>query len=242
LSHRRQPGGILIRRRSIVLCSLLISIPALAQQQDPEDDKRLGVWLDQGISVGLSPYRSLEFEAHERFDNEATQLYDYFFQGGMAFRLLPWLTVLPMYRYERYPLDSTTSYENRLLVDVSINTARVTWRPNLRIRTEGRFPGNRVASARVRLRPGIDFRVPLRISRPPVVGISNEFFIVPGVNSFSSGGSFNQNRFQAGVRLFISDSVSIRPYFLLQSVNRPTGWESNGVIGVSVGLKAGRVK
>ena len=231
----------MIRCRSVVLCSLLtVALAPAQQQEDPEDDKRLGLWLDQGVSVGLSPSRSLQFEVHERFDDEATQLYDYFFQGGMAFRLLPWLTVLPMYRYERYPLDSTTSHENRFLVDTSISTARGPWRPNLRIRTEERFPENRVASARVRLRSGIEYRLPLRMNHPSAIGVSDEFFIVPGVNSFSSGGAFTQNRFQVGVRLPISDSVSIRPYFLLQSVNRPSGWETSGIIGISFGLKAGQ--
>jgi hypothetical protein len=229
-----------LRCCGFLLCVCLLVVPVSAQQQeDPEDDKRLGVWLDQGVSAGLSPSRSLEFEVHERFDNEASDLYEYFFQGGMAFRLRPWLTLLPMYRYQRYPKDSTTAYENRLLLDTTLSTARGRWRPNLRIRTEGRFPQNRVASARVRLRPGIDYRLPLRMTRPPIVGISNEFFFVPGTNSFSSGGTFTQNRFQVGVRLAVSDSVSIRPYFLLQSVNRPTGWETNGIIGVSFGFRLG---
>lgn len=230
----------MIRWSGFALCAGLLVVPVLAQQQeDPEDDKRLGLWLDQGVSAGLSPSRSLEFEVHERFDNEASDLYEYFFQGGMAFRLRSWLTLMPMYRYQRYPKDSTTSYENRLLLDATLSTARGRWRPGLRIRTEGRFPQNRVASARVRLRPGIEYRLPLRMTRPPVAGLSNEFFLVPGTNSFSSGGTFTQNRFQVGVRLPISDSVSIRPYVLLQSVNRPTGWETDGIIGISFGFKLG---
>jgi len=103
--------------------------------------------------------------------------------------------------------------------------------------TEGRFPENRVASARLRFRPGIDYTLPLRMARPPVVVASNEFFIVPGTNSFASGGSFTQNRFQAGIRLPMANSFSIRPYFMLQSVNRPTGWETNSIIGLSLGFK-----
>lgn len=231
----------MIRWSSALLCFCLLVVPADAQQhEDPEDDKRLGLWLDQGISAGLTPNRSLEFEVHERFDNEASNLYEYFFQGGMAFRVRPWLTLTPMYRYQRYPLDSVTRYENRLLLDSTLSPGRGSWRPNLRVRTEGRFPENRVASARFRFRPGIDYKLPLRMTRPPIAGISNEFFVVPGTNSFSSGGAFTQNRFQAGIRLPVSNSVSVRPYFMLQSVNRPTGWETNGIIGVSLGLRMGR--
>jgi hypothetical protein len=62
--------------------------------------------------------------------------------------------------------------------------------------TEGRFPQNRLASARFRFRPGIDCTLPLRMTRPPVLVVSNEFFIVPGTNSFASGG-----RFTPGIRL-----------------------------------------
>ncbi len=36
-----------------------------------------------------------------------------------------------------------------------------------------------------------------------------------GPNSFANGGSYTQNRFQAGVRLPIADSFSMRTYYLL---------------------------
>jgi hypothetical protein len=118
-----------------------------------------------------------------------------------------------------------------------MSTSRGAWRPNLRTVVEGRFPDNRVASARFRFRPGVDYTLPLRMKRRPVLVVSNEFFIVPGTNSFAAGGSFTQNRFQVGVRLPITDSFSVRPYYLLQSVNLPTGWETNEIIGISVAAK-----
>jgi hypothetical protein len=96
---------------------------------------------------------------------------------------------------------------------------------------------NRVASARFRFRPGVDYTLPLRMKRRPVLVVSNEFFVVPGTNSFVAGGSFTQNRFQMRVRLPITDSFSVRPYYLLQSVNLPTGWETNGSIGILVAAK-----
>ena len=67
--------------------------------------------------------------------------------------------------------------------------------------------------------------------------VSNEFFVVPGTNSFAAGGSFTQNRFQVGVRLPITASLSIRPYYLLQSVNLPQGWETNEIVGISMAIK-----
>ena len=224
-----------------VLCCCLLAIPATTQpllpQQDPEDERRLGLWFDQAISVGLPESRSLEFEFHQRLDEGASNLFEYFFQGGMAFRLRPWLTLIPIYRYQRYPGDSFTSYENRLLLNTTLSTPLGRWRPILRTLTEGRFPQNRIASARVRLRPGIEYTLPLRMTRPPVVVVNNEFFIVLGKNSFASGSDFTQNRFQAGIRLPITDSFAIRPYYLRQWVHPPAGWDSNGVIGLSLALK-----
>jgi hypothetical protein len=102
---------------------------------------------------------------------------------------------------------------------------------------EGRFPDNRPASARFRLRPGVDYTLPVRMKRRPVLVVSDEFFVVPGTNSFAAGGSFTQNRFQLGVRLPITDSFSIRPYYLVQSVNLPTGWETNQIIGISTAIR-----
>ena len=224
---------------AVLLGCCLLTVPALAQQpqQDPEDDRRLGLWLDQSISVGLSSNNSLQFDFSQRFDQGASNLYDYFFQGGFAFRPRPWLTVIPIYRYQRYPIGATTSYENRLQLNLTLSTARGRWLPNFRTIIEERFPENREASARLRFRPGIEYTLPLRMTRPPAVGVSNEFFIVPGPNSYPSGSSFTQNRFQVGIRLPMANSFSIRPYYLLQSVDLPTGWKTNGILGLSLGFK-----
>jgi hypothetical protein len=236
----RMPNNI---GRAIVLAALFCCVmtgQVRAQQQppeDPEDVKKLGLWLDQGISTGLTPSKSLEIEFYERYDEVISNLYEYFVQGGVAFRVRPWLTVTPLYRYQRFPGNPTIAYENRLLLNVTMSTSRGAWRPNLRTIVEGRFPDNRVASARFRFRPGVDYTLPFRMKQRPVLVVSDEFFIVPGTNSFAAGGSFTQNRFQVGVRLPITDSFSVRPFYLLQSVNLPTGWETNEIIGISVTAK-----
>jgi Protein of unknown function (DUF2490) len=239
--RNRSPRNRCVLFLATVLFCNGLAILARAQQQpapeDPEDEKQVGLWLDQGISADLSPDKSLEFEFHERFDEGASNLFEYFFQGGVAFRLRPWLTVIPIYRYQRFPANPTIAYENRLQLNLTLSTSRGPWRPNLRTLIEGRFPDNRHASARLRFRPGVEYTLPLRMKRRPVLVVSNEFFVVPGDNSFAAGGSHTQNRFQAGVRLPIADSVSIRPYYLLQSVNLPAGWDTNQIIGISLALK-----
>ena len=229
-------GGVLALA---VLYCCTVTGQAGAQQppEDPEDDKKLGLWLDQGISTGLTPSKSLEIEFHERHDEVISNFYEYFVQGGVAFRVRQWLTVTPLYRYQRFPGNPAVAYENRLLLNVTMSILRGAWRPNLRTMVEGRFPDNRTASARFRVRPGVDYTLPLRIKRRPVLVVSNEFFFVPGTNSFAAGGSFTQNRLQVGVRLPITDSFSIRPYYLLQSVNLPAGWETNEIIGFSLAIK-----
>ena len=238
---RRNPW--LLFMGMVLLCAGL-AVPVRAQQQqppeDPEDEKQVGLWLDQGISADLTPDKSLEFEVHERFDEGASNLFEYFFQGGAAFRLFPWLTVTPIYRYQRFPANPTIAYENRLLLNLTFAISRGPWRPNFRTLFEGRFPDVRPVSARVRLRPGVDYRLPLTMKRPPVLVVSNEFFFVPGDNSFAAGGAFTQSRFQVGVRLPISDSFSIRPYYLLQSLNLPAGWDTNQIVGISLAIKVVR--
>jgi len=223
-----------------LLCSCMLAVPSRAQQQgpeDPEDDKQLGLWLDQGLSTGLSANKSLDVEFHERFDEGASNLYEYFVQAGVAFRLQPWLTVSPVYRYQRFPSNPAIAYENRILLNLTLSTPRGPWRYNLRTLVEGRFPDDRPSSARMRFRPGVDYTLPLLMTRRPVLIVSNEFFVVPGSNSFANGGHYTQNRFQIGVRLPVTDSFSVRPYYLLQSVNLPTGWDTNEIVGISVGFK-----
>ncbi len=229
---------------ALISCCIL-TVPARAQQQqepeDPENEKQIGLWLDQGTSVSLSANKSLEVEFHERFDEGASNLYEYFAQGGVAFRLRPWFTLIPIYRYQRYPGNPTIAYENRLQLNLTLSTSRGRWGYNLRTLIEGRFPDNRPASARLRFRPGVEYSLPLRMTRPPALVVSNEFFVVPGYNPFANGGgSYTQNRFQVGVRFSIADSFSVRPYFLLQSVNLPDGWETNEIVGISLAFKVPR--
>jgi len=227
-----------------VFCGCVLAVPARAQQtqepEDPEDEKQIGLWIDQGVSIDLSTNKSLDIEFHERFDDGASNFYEYFVQGGVAFRLRPWFTLIPIYRYQRFPGNPTTDYENRVQLNLTLGISRGSWRPTLRTLIEGRFPDNRPSSARIRFRPGVEYTLPLRMARRPVLIASNEFFIVPGSNSFSSGGNYTQNRVQVGVRLPISDSVSARPYYLLQSVNLPTGWDTNQIVGVSLAFKIRR--
>jgi hypothetical protein len=207
------------------------------QVEDPEDDKQFGLWLDQGISYPFSTDTSLEVEFHERFDERVSNFYEYFVQSGIAFRPTSWLMILPSYRYQRFPGNSAVQFENRLLLNLTVATSRGPWRPNLRTLIEGRIPDNRPASARLRFRPGVEYTLPFGGKRRPVVVVNNEFFYVPGENSFIAGGTYTPNRFQAGVRLPLTPLVSVRPYYMLQSVDLPAGWETNEILGISMGFK-----
>jgi hypothetical protein len=237
------------KRRTVfvlaILCCCVLALPAKAQQQqlpeDPEDEKQVGLWLDQGISSSLSANKSLEVEFHERFDEGASNLFEYFVQGGVAFRLRPWLTLIPFYRYQRFPGNPATTYENRLQLSLTLSTSRGPWQYNLRTLIEGRFPDDRPASARLRFRPGVDYTLPLHTTRRPVLVVSNEFFIVPANNPYANGGSsYTQNRFQVGVRLPIVDSFSVRPYYQLQSVNLSPAWDTNQIVGISLAYRVPR--
>jgi hypothetical protein len=227
-----------------LLCSCAAAVMAQQSQQkpdDPEDEKGIGLWLDQGISAGLWQNKSLEVELHERFDEGASNLFEYFVQAGVAFRPRSWLTLIPIYRYQRFPGNPSITYENRLQFNITLSKARGPWRYNLRTLVEGRFPDDRQASARLRFRPGVDYTLPLPTTWRPTIVVNNEFFLVPWYNPFANGGSsYTQNRFQAGLRLPISDSISVRPYYMLQSVNLPAGWETNEIVGISLALKIQR--
>jgi hypothetical protein len=215
-----------------------MAVSVRAQQvEDPEDDKEVGLWLDQGVSYPFTTSTSLEVEFHERYDERVSRFYEYFVQSGIAFRPTSWLTVLPSYRYQRFPGNSAVAYENRLLLNLTAAKSRGPWRPNFRTLIEGRFPDNRSAFARLRFRPGVEYTLPVRAARRPVLVVSNEFFYVPGENSFIAGGTFTQNRFQIGVRLPVTPIFSVRPYYMLQSVDLPASWDTNQIFGLSMAFR-----
>jgi hypothetical protein len=70
-----------------------------------------------------------------------------------------------------------------------------------------------------------------------VLIVNDEFFLVPGTNSFAAGGAFTQNRFQVGARLHIKTWYAVRPYYMVQTVNLPAGWETNEIFGLSMAFK-----
>ena len=223
-----------------MLC-VALSHAVRAQQpqppEDPEDEKRFGLWLDQGVSSPFSPNKSLEVEFHERFDEAVSNFYEYFVQAGPAFRLLPILSIMPAYRYQRFPGNASLEYENRILLNITLSKSKGPLRPNLRTLIEGRFPEGRVASARFRFRPGLDYPLPLRSTWRPVLIVNDELFFVPGTNSFAAGGAFTQDRFQIGARLPVKPWLAIRPYYMLQFVNLPAGWDTNEILGISMAFK-----
>jgi len=227
------------RRLVLALCFCALVVVARGQQQlpeDPDDEKRFGLWLNQEVSAGLWKNKTLEADFQQKFDEGASNLFEYHFQGGMSFRVRPWFTVLPAYRYQR----TTDAYENRLLLNLTLSRPEGTWRPNFRTRIEGRIPSDRWASGRLRFRPGIDYVVPVRTAHRPTLSATNEFFLVPWDNPYSSGGEYTQNRVQFAVRLPITKTLSVRPSYMLQSQNEPSGWNTNEVIGISVAYKIPR--
>ena len=113
---------------------------ATTAARDPEDDKQLGLWLDQGISTDLSANKSLDVEFHERFDEGASNLYEYFVQGGVAFRVRPWITLIPIYRYQRFPGNPNIAYENRLQFNATLSKSWGSWQPTLRTLSRDGFP------------------------------------------------------------------------------------------------------
>ena len=235
-------------RRIIFVLALLgscfVAAAGRAQQQplpeDPENEKQIGLWLDQGISTGLSPGTSLEIEFYERFDEGASNLFEYFVQGGVAFRLRPWLTLIPIYRYQRYPGNPVITYENRLQLNLTLSTSRGPWKPILRTLIEGRFPDDRPASARLRFRPGIEYTLPLRRAWRPVVVVNNEFYRPLDQPLRQRRQQLYPKPIQIGVRIPIATSFSVRPYYMLQSVNLPPGWDTNQIVGVSLAFKIPR--
>jgi hypothetical protein len=82
--------GRMTKRRIVCVltacCFLAVSARAQQQQrpEDPEDEKQIGLWLDQGISTGLSSNKSLDIEFHERFDEGASNLCRSAVRGGLC--------------------------------------------------------------------------------------------------------------------------------------------------------------
>jgi hypothetical protein len=167
-----------------LLLSCLVAIPARSSgpRRIQKTTSGLVCGPTNAFRQPLAPDKSLDVDFHERFDEGWTNLYEYFFQGRVAFRLPPWFTLIPIYRYQRFPGNPSIASENRGQLNLTLSTSRGPWRYNLRTLLGGRFPDDRAASARLRFRPGVGYTLPLLVTR--VLVVSNEFFIVPGYNRF----------------------------------------------------------
>jgi hypothetical protein len=88
------------------------------------------------LSVERHSFRTSSIK---RLDNGARNLFEYFFQGDVGLVLRPSLRLRPIHRYQRYP-SSATAYENRVLLNATLNRTVGRSRPNLRTLFEGCFP------------------------------------------------------------------------------------------------------
>jgi hypothetical protein len=149
--------------------------------------------------------------------------------------------LLPIYRYQRFPANPAISYENRLLFNVTLTTSRAPWRYSLRTLVEGRFPDDRAAFARLRFRPGLEHPLPLRTTWRPVIGCEQRILPRPLVQPIRQRWhQLHPKPLPGGVRMPVTELVSVRPYYLLLSVNLPAGWDTNQVIGISMAFKVPR--
>ena len=78
--------------------------------------------------------------------------------------------------------------------------------------------------------------------RLPVLVVNNEFFIVPRSNPVRQRWQqLHPEPLPGGSAAVPSpDSFSVRPYYMVQSVNLPSGWDTNQIAGISLALKVTR--
>jgi Protein of unknown function (DUF2490) len=202
---------------------LLSSVHAYSQGMDNE------LWLDQNLSVRLSPKTSLQIKFAERADQGASDLFQVYGQVGVAFQVKPWLAIAPVFRHDRHdPFDPNARYENRPLVDIITHRPRGALRPILRTRIEGRFFENQDGFLSFRLRPGFDYRLPSKSRLQPGLFMDDEIFYDTRADTL------NRNRLRAGVSFRVNQHFSLRPYYMLESIRLPALWDHDNIWGLSL--------
>jgi len=187
------------------------------------------LWLDQNISLHLSPKTSLQIVFAERANEGASDLFQVYGQVGVAIQATPWLVLAPAYRHDRHdPFDPGSRYEHRPLLDVTARRPQGALRPVLRTRFEGRFFENQDGFLRLRIRPGLDYTLPLESRFRPGLLVDDEVFY-----DFRAD-SLNRNRLRAGVSIRLTDHFSLRPYYMLESNRLPAAWDHDNIWGLSL--------
>lgn len=219
-----------IKGHILRLITLVLLAPsAVLAQTPPAPSTDNELWLDQNLSLGLSPRTKLELSTVQRLDRGASNLFEAFWEAGLDVRVRPWLSVMPAFRHIRNePFRTEARYENRMMLNVTAGIRRGRWRPDLRMRLEGRFTEDRAARLRIRLRPRVQYTLPVGGARQPVLGVHNEFFLD------AHTGSYVRNRVQAGVELPLAQHFSVRPYYMLESNRIAVGWDHDNVWGLSL--------
>ncbi|HUU13379.1 MAG TPA: DUF2490 domain-containing protein [Terriglobia bacterium] len=187
------------------------------------------LWLDQNLSVRLSPKTSLQVKFAERANQGASDLFQVYGQVGVAIQAKPWLVIAPVFRHDRHdPFDPGSRYENRPLLDVTARRPRGSLRPILRTRFEGRFFENQDGFLSIRIRPGFAYALPLKSKLRPGLLVDDEIFYD------TRAGSLNRNRLRAGVSFRVNEHFSLRPYYMLESNRRPAFWDHDNIWGLSL--------
>lgn len=209
---------------------LAVTSPLCAQGVDNQ------LWFDETFSVTLSPRTALRLHFNQRLRDSASDLFEATFQAGVAFKLRPWLTLYPAFQHTRHdPSHPTSRFENRPMLNFELQTQRGRWQPSARGRFEGRFFEHQPAFLRVRLRPGLQYNLPVGWprhgrgwQRPPGLVVNNEFFFDTRADRY------NRNKVLVGVSLPVTAHLSLLPYYMLLS-NRPAAaWTHANVWGLSL--------
>ncbi|MFQ5818146.1 MAG: DUF2490 domain-containing protein [Terriglobia bacterium] len=194
-----------------------------AQEVDNE------LWIDQNFSFTLSPRTALRLQHVNRFDENVSNFATSFLQVGVRFKVRSWLSLTPWFRHLRAnPFDANSRFENRLLLDAGFATRRGRWHPNLRARFERRFIEAQKAFFRFRIRPGVQYKLPVRWQRRPALDFANE------LSYDTRADRLNRNRFRVGILLPATAKFSLRPYYMVESNRLPTRWDHDNIWGVSL--------
>lgn len=209
----------------IPLWSLLFL--ALVAQNTAAQNRDNELWLTETFSFGLSPKTRLDFRLEQRVNENVSNLLQAFVETGISFQARPWLNLVPGFRFVRHePFKTEARFENRPQLDVLMHRRWSSWRAELRTRFEGRFIEGESGSLRIRVRPGIQYTLPVRKGNPPAILIDNDLFFDP------QGGGYNRNRLRVGVSLPISSRLSWTPYYMVESNRLPALWDHDNIWGL----------
>ncbi len=152
---------------------------------------------------------------------------------SVSFKLTPWLSIAPGYRYERELKNQKWQHENRALLDLVFSHKFGDWRLDDRLRFELRDKSE-LPRPYMRYRNRIRVRTPWEWTDYRINPYASWELFLDDRPGSKTKDLWNRNRFEFGVTMKLTDCMSCGVFYMFKTKKTDGKWRPGHIPGIEI--------